>query len=139
MFLWNKKDKRPAWRDASGHIVCTGNACPKNCDRSCPIWLNTVGLEMFQRGDLQGAIIALKAAIEIAPDFQDAFNNLGAAYGTYEVNPRYAKAIYGLIISTKNLGMYDEALHYCDIYEQLGGDALQQRQAITRLVSAAKH
>lgn len=37
---------------------------------------------MFQRGDLQGAIIALKAAIAIAPDFQDAFNNLGAAYGT---------------------------------------------------------
>lgn len=136
--------RKPAWRDKSGRIVCKGDACPADCDNSCPIWLNTMALQLLQCGNPDQAIVLLNAAIEIAPDFPDLYNNLGSAYGmsnqhqeayrsfkkAYELKPQYMTALFGIIVSEKNLGMFDEAISHCKEYESLGGDASALRESI---------
>ena len=144
--FWNKKKHQTniVWRDKTGKLACPGDSCPKECDDSCPIWLNSCGLIAIQMEDLQGAIRAFNKAFDLAPDFVDALNNLGTAYGmnnqhkeAYEsfkkalsLNAKYANALTGLIVSEKNLGMYDDALRHCDMFEQMGADVTQLRKAI---------
>ena len=119
-----------------GSITCRG--------KSCPIWLNTMGLKMLQIGQPEGAIRAFNDALALAPDFIDVQNNIGTAYGmndqhekayaafkkAFEMKPGYLKALNGLIVSEKHLGMYEEALQHCDQMERLGGNADQLRQSI---------
>ena len=144
--------RKPVWRDRNGSIVCKGNACTKECDNRCPIWLNTVALQFLQKGDADRAIVLLTDAIEIAPDFPDLYNNLGSAYGmnnqheaahqafvaAYRMKPKYMAALLGMIVSEKNLGMYTEAVQHCKEYEDWGGDGSELRKSIREALEADK-
>jgi hypothetical protein len=129
------KKKQPAWRDKNGKIFCPGDQCKQECDDRCPIFLNTRGLQFLSIGKPWPAIANFKQAIELAPDFADAYNNMGAAHGSmnqhqeaYESYKKaltlkmpYPNALYGMIVAEKNLGKYQEALSHCDMYDKLPG------------------
>ena len=139
--FWNRKSaqSKPVWRDSGGKINCPGDNCPQACDDTCPIWLNTCALEELTRSQPETAISYLKQAIMIAPDFADAHNNLGTAYGmsnlhkeafgafskALEIRKEYPQALRGLIIAEKNMGMFAEALRHCDDYEKLTRSSAQ--------------
>lgn len=134
MFGKKAKSDRPVWRNRKGKVECPGEeACPNGCDEDCPIAANTDGLQMLMCNQPLLAINHFKKVIEIAPDFPDAYTNLGSAYGmsnqdqkayecfkkALELRKGYPQAIRGLIVSAKNTGKYDEALHYCDEFEKV--------------------
>ena len=145
--IFNKKPS-VVWRNKSGEIACKGDDCTQKCDNSCPIWCQTMALTLMRMGQAEKAIENLKHAVSIAPDFKSAWVNLAAVYGSlnnhkeankaykaaYTLDNKYPNAIYGLIISCKNLGQYNEALIYCNEYEALAGkpEAEQLRQQIKR-------
>lgn len=150
--FWKKgKDaNKVVWRDKNGKLTCPGDNCPKECDDTCPIWLNTEGLSLMMADEPIQAAESFQQALLLAPDFADAANNLGTAYGTvgnhqkaYEafgkalaLRKGYPQAIWGLIISSKNLEKYDEALQYCDEYDKLPGcNSSSQRAEIHALLS----
>ncbi len=127
------KGQTEVWRDANGKIRCPGDSCPKECDDTCPIWCATKAANYFQKlNNPYMAIQESKKAIAIAPDFKDAWSNMASYYGSidkhqeayncyktaYELDNHYKNAIYGLIVSCKYLGRYEEALKYCDTYAQ---------------------
>lgn len=125
--------KMPAWRDSNGKINCPGDNCRQECDDTCPIWLNTCALEALTQSQTETAISRLRQAILLAPDFADAYSNLGSAYGmsnrhkeaydafskALELREGYPQALQGLIIAEKNLGMYEDALRHCDQLEDV--------------------
>ena len=148
--LWNRKraSDKPVWRDKNGKVFCPGDECPEKCGSACPVWLNTCALEELMRSQPGTAISYLRQAIVLAPDFADAHNNLGTAYGmsnrhkdaydsfskALELKKDYPQALKGLIVSEKNLGMLTEALHHCDILEKLTKTSTQTlREQIKRL------
>ncbi len=128
------KGNTEVWRDENGKITCPGDSCPKECDDTCPIWCATKAATYLQKlNNPYMAIQEYKKAIAIAPDFKDAWSNMASCYGSldkhqeayncyktaYELDHNYRNAIYGLIISCKNLSNYEEAMKYCDIYAQI--------------------
>lgn len=127
-----KKDKGVCWRNANGKIECPGDSCPKECDRTCPIWCQTLAVQALQMGRHEQAIGFFKEAATIAPDFKDAWVNMASIYGmmnnhleankaflvAYNIDNYYEQAIRGLIASYKNIGHFDEAMKYCDIFER---------------------
>ena len=136
--FWNRKKEKDQnheyWRDKNGKIVCPGEyACSQKCSERCPIKCNTDGLELSMNNRLGAAIQKFQQAISIAPDFPDAYNNLGAAYGmnnqdqeayecykkALELRKLYPNALNGIIIAERNLGLYDDALKHCDDLERL--------------------
>ncbi len=142
--------KREVWRDKKGNIRCPGNMCPKGCDEACPIWQNTCGLEKLAQSRPDQAIGFFKRAIDIAPDFPDAHNNLGSAYGicnrhrealesfnkALSLRSNYLHALRGKIIAEKNLGMYEDALSLCNVYELISGESAEKyRSDIRKLQS----
>ncbi len=130
-----KNADRPVWRDNTGKLFCPGDNCKQDCDDRCPIFLNTRGLQFLSMGKPWPAIANFKQAIELAPDFADAYNNMGAAQGSmnqhqeaYESYKKalslkmpYPNALYGMIVAEKNLGKYQDALSHCDMYDKLPG------------------
>lgn len=132
-----KKDmvelKNPYWRDDDGKVSCLGDDCPHECDATCPIWLNTLGLSMLRIKEFDKAIKQFAAALDLAPDFLDVQNNLGTAYGmnnqhreayeaflaAHKMKPDYDKALHGLIVAETKLGMTEDALRHCDEYDLL--------------------
>lgn len=132
-FKKNKK-KKEVWRDQSEQIVCPGDSCPRECDDTCPIWCQTLGITLLRANRPAEAISEFQKAIAIAPDFKEAWCNLGNAFGScdkhsdanaafshaVDLDPRYINALRGLAISYKNLNMFDKALVACDKLERLG-------------------
>lgn len=124
---------KPCWRDAQGKVFCPGDNCPNECDKTCPIWLKTMGLTMLKIKQFEKAIEAFSSALEMAPDFLDVQNNLGTAYGmnnqhqkayeaflaAHKMKPDYEKALHGLIVAETNLGLIEEATKHCDEYDRL--------------------
>lgn len=127
--------KNRTWRDDNGQINCPGDNCSLECDTNCPIFCQTLGLQLLAFNNANDSIPHFKNAICIAPHFKDAWVNLGVAYGTlnnhieankafraaFAIDHNYANAVSGIITSCKNLGQYDEALDFCNIYERLKG------------------
>lgn len=128
-----KKNNDVYWRNAySGKISCPGDDCLKECTEDCPIWCNTLAAQYFGRNDYKMAQQMLQNAVSKAPDFKDAWNNLGAVYGlqnmhdeaynayknAYDSDNNYPNAIYGIAVSLKNLGKYQECLEWCDLFKQ---------------------
>lgn len=125
-----KNGQSVVWRDKNGDIKCPGDDCPQECDDTCPIWCQTMAITFLQMGMKEEAIKELKKGLILAPDFKDSWVNLAAIYGgmnnhmeankayktAYAIDNNYKNAIFGLIISCKNLGQFDEALKYCDEY-----------------------
>ena len=102
----------------------------------CPIHLQTLALERLLKGDYEEAVRLLRKAVEIEPDFADAWNNLGAAYGQlgkhHDAFSSYQKSytllqkpnpMYGLAVAAKNLKDYSVAMQYATIYiKKFGSD-----------------
>ena len=139
MGLFNKrKDKGNSvvWRDASGKITCPGDNCPKDCDDTCPIYLNTQAGMMCQIGMGDKAMPIFQKIIEIAPDFYDAWNNMGGVYGgqgqyqkaydcylkAHEISPDRPAPVFGLGLTTRDLKRYEECLKWCDEYDRIFKD-----------------
>jgi tetratricopeptide (TPR) repeat protein len=134
-FDFFKKNSSVVWKNKKGEIDCPGDSCPKNCDYSCPIWCLTKAIEMTNAKQYNQAISIYQKAILIEPKFKEAWVNLAVNYGmmnnhleaqkayyaAYNIDRKYKNAIFGLIISHKNLGRFDEALKFCDEYEVIVG------------------
>lgn len=130
------KKKNVVWRNSDGEIICPGDSCPQECDDSCPIWCQTIAVSALQAGKFEASIEWFNKALSIAPDYKEAWVNLGTIYGqhdkhleankyfmmAYNIDNNYEKAIRGLIASYKNIGHFDEAFQFCDIYEKNVGD-----------------
>ena len=139
MFEFLKKKKtehqREYWRDKSGRIVCTKDDCD-GCDKDCPIYLNTVALALLKLHKYKEVIPLYEDIVNIAPDFYEAWNNMGSAYGhlsqygkaremftkAHELQPEKIAPVFGLALTNKDLGYYEESLRWCDIYDKMSID-----------------
>ena len=125
------------WRDENGKIRCLGDDCIyEKCPDDCPIWKNSIAIQIMQRGYCEKAIPYLLEATKIAPDFRDLWINLGNCYGNvmqyeyaynafktaYEIDNKYGNTIYFLALTAKNLNKKEEALKWCEIYDSLFKD-----------------
>ena len=131
------KKKQPSgtpWRNSDGKLACPGDSCPRDCDECCPIWCQTTAINYMHSKHYELAIAQFKRAIALAPDYKEAWVNLGAVYGTmnnhleannaykgaYYLDKKYKNALFGLIVSSKNLGQLEEAMKYCEEFEKIG-------------------
>jgi len=78
------------------------------------------------------AISYFNQAVQIAPDFADAWSNLAAMNGSenkyrealecytkaHELNPKKLPPIFGLAIVNRDLHQYEEAIKWCDEYDR---------------------
>ena len=149
LFDFFKKQKE-VWRDCNGNIRCPGDSCPQECDDRCPIWCQTMAISLVNIGHDDKAIDSFKRALSIAPDFKEAWVNLAATYGgmndhmeankaykmAYSIDKDYKNAIFGLIISCKNLGQFEEALSYCEEYRRFDEIEVRDSGKIGRQESA---
>lgn len=143
-------EKEVPWRDENGKLVCQEDKCGETCNPRCPIHLKTDADQKQIKGDIQVSIAYYKAALEVAGDFDEAWNNLANAYGqldmhkeAYEAfkrayegsNGRRGNALYCMAVASKNIGLFDEALRYCDEYDAKFGeiDTKNLRQNIATL------
>ncbi len=132
-----KADKSPVWRDKNGTIRCLGDNCPqKKCDDSCPIWKQTIAAEMMKRGAAAKALEVMEEIVKIAPDFYDAWCNMGTIHGQYgsyqkardcylkahDLKPEKLQPVFGLALSSRDLKMYEECIRWCDLYDKLADD-----------------
>ena len=124
------------WRNMNGQIVCPGDACPKDCDDTCPIYLNTQCAMLMQFGANDKALELYKKALEIAPDFYDAYNNMAGIYGgmgryqdaydcyfkAHELNKVRPNPVYGLALCCRDLNRPEECIKWCEEYSRLATD-----------------
>lgn len=132
MAFWSRrgKDSIPYWRDRHGAIVCKGNKCiMSQCGEDCPVWLNDQGVSYIENGQKESALRMFENAIALAPDFAKAWSNIGQVYWesrqyvlakdafsrAYSLSHE-PKALFGLTVSNRDCGYYDEALRYCEEY-----------------------
>jgi len=144
---------KEVWRDKNGKIDCPGDSCPKDCDDSCPIYLNTQAIMMTQMGQSIGAFAYFEKALAIAPDFYDVWNNLAGIYGqkknfqkaydcykkARELNKDKPNPVYGLMLTSRDLGKYEECLSWCDVYKSMVGDGREKtiRETAKRMLGSA--
>lgn len=150
LFRKSRKNTNTAvWRNAAGKIDCPGDGCMGECDDTCPIYLHTEAMMITQFGQCAKAIPFLEKALQIAPDFYDAWNNLGGIYGQLseyqkaydcykkarELNTVKPNPVFGLMITSRDLGKYEECIYWCDVYKTLSDDG---RDIAIRNVAARK-
>lgn len=136
LFSRKNKNSKVVWRNTQGIIDCPGDSCPKDCDDTCPIYLNTQAAMLMAINQSIEAIRLYKKALEIAPDFYDAWNNLGGLYGgqgdyqaayehylkARECSPQKPNPVFGLMLTSRDLGNFEECIKWCDIYKTLSSD-----------------
>ena len=120
------------YRNSDGEIECPGMDCIyEKCTDECPIHLNTQAIKLIGAGKTDEAIQMYEKAVALAPDFKDAWNNMGTCFGmqgkhsralecyskAYSLDPKYMKALMGMIIANRDLKNYDEALWLYYEYE----------------------
>lgn len=135
LFKNQSSASRVPWRDENGEIVCPGiQYCSDECSDRCPISLQTNAHLAGEMGNFDEAVKGFKKALSIAPDFKQCWNNLAATYGqhgnyieaykaylaAYNIDPYYKNALFGLIISSRDMGRFDESMKYCDELENCG-------------------
>lgn len=135
-FKKKKDEGKVVWRNVNGKIVCPGDACPKDCDDTCPIYLNTQCTMLMQIGESDKALELYKKALEIAPDFYDAYNNMAGIYGgqgqyqkaydcfikAHDLNNVRPNPVYGLALCCRDLGRIEECVKWCEEYSRLATD-----------------
>ena len=131
----NKRDT-VVWRNVNGQIACPGDVCPEECDNTCPIYINTQCLALMRIGANDKALELYKKALEIAPDFYDAYNNMAGIYGgqgqyqkaydnflkAHELNPVRPNPIYGLALCCRDLDRTEECIKWCEEYSRRSTD-----------------
>ena len=151
MKLFGKNPDTPVWKNKDGTMSCPGDRCRKKCDETCPIWLNTEAAAAFMKNDMNTAFGLWKKAVDIEPEFYDGWNNLAtihASWGQYEEAyecfknaEMYNKAgrpnpTYGLVLTTRDLGRYEECLEWCDKYNQRFGE--NEKVSEARKIASSK-
>ena len=117
------------WWAENGSVRCLYDDCPAICSMDCPIYLQTLALESFQRDEFQEAIQLLTQAVQKESTFGDAWNNLAMCYGTIGDDQKaldfYKKAydlrkkpntLFGLVVASRNLKQYTAAMQYAKQY-----------------------
>ena len=139
MGFFGKKKKGPSrevWRNERGEIACTGEYCPDGCMETCPIHMHTLAMALLRIGQPEKAASLYRKALDIAPDFYDAWNNLGMIYGgmgsyrkahdhyarAHTLKPQKPNPVFGLMRSSLDLGQYEECISWCDLYQTLSFD-----------------
>ena len=88
-----------------------------------PVALHFLGVIALQSGNPNASIKLIKRALETAPDYSQAYNNLGNAYNTLdqiedaidnysqalELNPDNVDALFNLGLMQRKIGNYEEA------------------------------
>ena len=133
------------WRNNEGKISCPGDSCPATCDNECPIWINTQAAVLMRMEKYDEAVDLYLKVLHIAPDYKEAWNNMGIAAGNIgaheeakgcllralKLDPNYYQALWGIIIACKNLNQFEEAYSYCDRFENVANkseaDALRKK------------
>lgn len=135
-FLKKRPTNKVVWRNVNGQIACPGDACPQNCDNTCPIYLNTQCVMLMRMGANDKALDLYKKALEIAPDFYDAYNNMAGIYGgqgryqeahacfmkAHQLNPVRPNPIYGLALCSRDLNRPEECIKWCEEYRRRATD-----------------
>ena len=123
-------------------------ACPKSCDK-CAIAIKTDGDAALCEERLDQAIRFYKRALFADPQFAEAWNNLGNAYGmkseyhnalnaferAIAIDPTYGKALYGKAITLRNLGQLEAAMTLANAILEMY-DAIEVRRFKKELVAA---
>lgn len=135
------------WLAENGTVRCLDDRCPQECDMGCPIYLQTMAVPYLQAGHFKQAAVFLQKAVEIEPTFAEAWNNLAACYGqlgnhqlAYDCYKKSfdllnkPKPLFGMAVSTKNLGKYSEAMQYVKLYEEKYGLDNQMRSVRTEIM-----
>lgn len=139
-----KSLSQPVWKTKSGEIRCPGDSCSKKCDETCPIFLNTLGLQAMLFQMIEPAKEYFSKSLKIESDFSDAYVNLATCQGmqnnheealknyvkAFELAPKKINCPRGIAIALKNLGRYKEAIEYCSICENIGYDETGKVQEI---------
>ncbi|MCR4885073.1 MAG: tetratricopeptide repeat protein [Clostridiales bacterium] len=139
------------WRAENGTVRCLYDDCPAICSMDCPIYLQTLALESFQRNELQNAIQLLTQAVQKEPSFGDAWNNLAMCYGTIGDDQKaldyYKKAydlrkkpttLFGLVVASRSLKQYTAAMQYAKEYVDQYGMNEQIASQMLKIMNAVK-
>ena len=146
-----KKPDGIYWRAENGSVRCLYDDCPAICSMDCPIYLQTLALESFNRNEIQNAICLLTQSVQIEPSFGDAWNNLAMCYGTIGDDQKaldyYKKAyalrkkpttLFGLVVASRSLKQYVEAMQYAKQYVDQYGMNEQIASQIMKIMDAVK-
>lgn len=121
------------WRNEIGEVRCIKSVCGHECDENCPIHLDRLGKAKCDEYDRDAAIELFKRAVFLAPDFSDAWCDLGYAYleaqkhsEAYEAfsesekhNAGSERTMYGEIVALSKVGRQKEAQDLFEKYKRL--------------------
>lgn len=135
MGLFDFLKKRPSvvWRNKQGTVECPTDVCAQECDNNCPIWMVKQSTQHFQNGEYEEALALYKKAVEIAPNYKEAWHDMGVAYGLLEkhkeakqcllkaikIDKNYKHAMWALIVTCIKLEEFEEAYKYCNKLEKI--------------------
>lgn len=132
-FVLRNAEYQGYWRDEEGRICCDKESCGHKCSKDCPIYLNKLGKEKYDEYNRDEAIELFNRAVFLAPDFAEAWSNLGYAYldsqkynDAYEAfceaeeyGPNNERTMYGEIVSFSKVGRQKEARVLFEKYKRL--------------------
>ena len=138
------------WRDANGSVRCIKTICQHTCNNDCPIHLNDCGKIKFDAYNLNEAVELLQRAVFLAPDYAEAWCNLGYAYLSlqqydeayesfceaekYAPNGEYA--LQGEIITLAKIGRIKDAQEKLETYQKLFAD--RDSSSLSRIIAENK-
>ncbi len=147
----SRKSDSVYWLAENGSVRCLYDDCPVICNMDCPIYLQTLALENYERNDVSEAVRLLTQAVQIEPTFGDAWNNLAMCYGTigddqkafdfykraYELRKK-PTTLFGLIVASRNLKEYVAAMGYVKQYVDQYGMNEQIASQFRKIMDAVK-
>lgn len=130
-FQMRQKKNKELLRDEKKHIKCEYDGDDANCKyrcEDCAIALKTDGDIALSAEIYPAAVEMYKQAIELEPEFAEAWVNLGNAYGyqsdyenalyafnkAIEQDPIYGKALLGKAITLRNMNRLEDAIKCFD-------------------------
>jgi tetratricopeptide (TPR) repeat protein len=135
------------WRDTTGKVRCDKSTCRYMCSNDCPIHLNNCGKIKYDAYNLNKAVELLQRAVFLAPDYAEAWCNLGSAYlslqqynDAYEsfceagkYAPNSEQTLQGEIITLAKIGRIKDAQEQLVKYQKLFAD--RDLSSLSRIIS----